>query len=174
MAVTMIAACPGSLDSVEIRDLHILHWRGDHVAAPFCSTPPGEVANFQIDTCQRRVTILASAADREALRERLPSDGELQSFEGTEAYAFLLRFACGLESKLVGETEIFGQIKQAWRDYAAAASSLRQQLDPLIQQLFQDTKEIRARFLSGLGSASYGSQVRRGPGAFGGAGPAPL
>src|SRR5271154_331088 len=171
MAVTMIAASPGSLGPVELRDLHILHWRGDHVAVPNSSTPSGDVPNFQIDTCQRRVTILASAADRESLRERLPSDGELQSFEGIEAYAFLLRFACGLESKLVGETEIFGQIKQAWREYAAAAGALRQQLDPLIQQLFQDTKEIRARFLSGLGSASYGSQVRRILGDCGRGGP---
>jgi hypothetical protein len=30
-----------------------------------------------------------------------------------------------------------------------------------MRQLFQDTKQIRAQYLSGTGSASYGSQVRR-------------
>jgi hypothetical protein len=40
-------------------------------------------------------------------------------------------------------------------------STLSRQLDGWVQSLFQDTKEVRARQLSGLGSASYGSQVRR-------------
>ena len=116
---------------------------------------------FQIDTCQRRVALLTDAALLERLRAHLPADGAVQIFAGAEAYAFLLRFACGLESRLVAETEIFGQIKQAWRAYELGAGALCRALAPLMRQLFQDTKEIRAQFLSGTGSASYGSQVRR-------------
>jgi len=95
------------------------------------------------------------------VRREFPADGVLESFEGTDAYAFLLRFACGLESKLVAETEIFGQIKQAWRQFSERASPLARQLSPLVQHLFQDAKAIRAQYLGNLGSASYGSQVRR-------------
>ncbi len=80
---------------------------------------------------------------------------------GAEAYGFLLRFACGLESRMPGETEVFGQIKESWRTLSALPDALSRQLDALVQTLFQDTKEIRAAHLSKLGSASYGSQVRR-------------
>src|SRR6202035_5572329 len=95
------------------------------------------------------------------LRHEFPDDGALESFEGADAYAFLLRFAAGLESKLVAETEIFGQIKTAWREFSDRGSPLSGQLSPWIQLLFQDAKEIRSQHLSRLGSASYGSQVRR-------------
>jgi glutamyl-tRNA reductase len=85
----------------------------------------------------------------------------LERYEGHDAYAFVLRFACGLESKLVAETEVFGQLKQAWREFEERGSSLARSLSPLIQQLFQDGKAVRSEHLSSLGSASYGSQLRR-------------
>lgn len=147
---------------MDLRQLQVLHWRGDHVAnASPCAGPTAVADAFQIDTCQRRVALLIDPSVLERLRSHLPADGAVQIFSGSDAYAFLLRFACGLESRLVAETEIFGQIKQAWRAYELAAGSLRRQLAPLMRQLFQDTKEIRAQHLSGTGSASYGSQVRR-------------
>jgi hypothetical protein len=116
---------------------------------------------FLIDTCQRRVAVLTGAAACAAVLREFPADGALESFSGDQAYAFLLRFACGLESKLVAETEIFGQIKQAWRIFSERGSALARQLSPWIQLLFQDAKAIRAQHLGHLGSASYGSQVRR-------------
>ncbi len=105
------------------------------------------------------------------VRRQFPDDGALESFEGADAYAFLLRFAAGLESKLVAETEIFGQIKTAWREFCDRGSALACQLSPWIQLLFQDAKEIRSQHLSRLGSASYGSQTRRLLGDEAGAGP---
>jgi hypothetical protein len=146
---------------VDLGDLNVLHWRGAHVAA----TPAPEPASGQdlwlIDTCQRRVAVLVDDAARRAARREFPPSGTLESFEGAQAYAFLLRFACGLESKLVAETEIFGQIKQAWRSFGERGSPLCRQLSPWVQLLFQDVKAIRAQYLGHLGSASYGSQVRR-------------
>ena len=114
-----------------------------------------------IGTCQRTVIVAAGRAAREQIARRLPMVARAQGFAGAEAYAFLLRFACGLESRLVGETEIFGQIKESWRAFSATPGALSRRLDGWVQSLFQDTKEVRARQLSGLGSASYGSQVRR-------------
>jgi glutamyl-tRNA reductase len=105
------------------------------------------------------------------VRHEFPDDGALESFEGADAYAFLLRFAAGLESKLVAETEIFGQIKTAWREFCDRGSPLASQLSAWIQLLFQDAKEIRSQHLSRLGSASYGSQTRRLLGDEAGAGP---
>jgi hypothetical protein len=149
-----------TLAFVEMRQLNVLHWLGQHVVGsePVAAARHGALV---VDTCQRRVAIVDSHEACEALRAHFPADGGLQAFEGDAAYAFLLRFACGLESRLTGETEIFGQVKQAWSDFTREPSSLAHELSPWMQRLFQDAKEIRARFLSGLGSASYGSQVRR-------------
>ena len=114
-----------------------------------------------IDTCQRTVIVSAGRAAHERIVARLPVASRAQGYAGTEAYAFLLRFACGLESRLVGECEIFGQIKESWREFASAPNPLSRKLDGWVQRLFKDTKEVRAGPLSRLGSASYGSQVRR-------------
>lgn len=150
---------------MELRDFNVLHWRGARPADAAALADASTDELFLIDTCQRRVALVS---DREALgRARLefPADGAIETFEGVDAYAFLLRFACGLESKLVAETEIFGQIKQAWRAFSErrspAARQLARQLSPWIQLLFQDAKAVRAQCLAKLGSASYGSQVRR-------------
>jgi hypothetical protein len=107
---------------------------------------------FHLDSCQRLLWI-GSAADLESLE--FAPDAELQVFEGVDAYRFLLRVATGLESQIVGETDIFGQLKEAWRK---TASDL--ELGALMQRLFEDTKDIRSRFLQNLGGASYGSLVR--------------
>jgi len=143
---------------MELRALNVLHWRGAHVPAAGGSTAADA---FLIDTCQRRVAVVCGAQGLDAARSHFPADGALEHFEGASAYAFLLRFCCGLESKLIAETEIFGQIKQAWREFSERGSPLARQLTPWVQNLFTDAKEIRAHYLGNLGSVSYGSQVRR-------------
>jgi glutamyl-tRNA reductase len=151
---------------VELRDFNVLHWRSPR-AASAAAPDTGSSRElylpdlFLIDTCQRRVAIVNGRDALAVARLQFPADGALESFEGADAYAFLLRFACGLESKLVAETEIFGQIKQAWREFSGRGSPLARQLLPWIQLLFQDAKAVRAQCLAKLGSASYGSQVRR-------------
>jgi glutamyl-tRNA reductase len=148
---------------MKLAELQVLHLD----AAAFQLTPADLAAAggygqaWVIATCQRTVLVAAGREARAALAERLPQAALAQGYAGAEAYAFLLRFACGLESRLVGETEIFGQIKESWREFCASPGLLSRQLDSWVQLLFQDTKEVRARQLSGLGSASYGSQVRR-------------
>lgn len=146
---------------MELRELYVLHWRGAHVASTSVPESPSGLDVFLIDTCQRRVALVRGREDFLRTRAEFPSDGMLEGFDGVEAYAFLLRFACGLESKLVAETEIFGQIKGAWRQFSERGTTLSRQLSPWMQLLFQDAKAIRAQYLGNLGSASYGSQVRR-------------
>jgi glutamyl-tRNA reductase len=146
---------------VELRELYVLHWRGAHVACGAVPESRSGLDVFLIDTCQRRVALARGREELLRARAEFPADGTLESFEGVEAYAFLLRFACGLESKLVAETEIFGQIKDAWRQFSERGTPLARQLSPWMQLLFQDAKAIRAQYLGHLGSASYGSQVRR-------------
>jgi hypothetical protein len=158
---------------MELSSLSVLHWRGSGAGQAMATDEVvgGSDSAFFIDTCQRRVAVLLGRDGLDAARLRFPADGALDYFAGPAAYAFLLRCCCGLESKLVAETEIFGQIKQAWRAFSAAPSGLARRLAPWMQQLFQDAKEVRAQHLANLGGVSYGSQVRRLLGEYASAGP---
>lgn len=142
-----------------LRELQVLHANQAMAQLPDAlMSASAEGRAFLIHTCQRLVLVTRGREAREALQ---PALGECELHEGARAYAFLLRLACGLESRLPGETEVSGQLKQAWADFESTRSTLVQQLDPYMQSLFRDVKDVRSRFLSGLGSASYGSLVRR-------------
>ena len=111
--------------------------------------------SLYLDSCQRRLWI----CDARTLAERKP--GALEIFEGVQAYQFLLRVSCGLESQIVGETDIFGQVKEVWKNAHGIDSGLKAYLGFWMQKLFEDVKELRSRYVQNLGGASYGSLVRR-------------
>jgi hypothetical protein len=113
-----------------------------------------------LGTCLREVRIaIVEPGAQPSARETDTSGYERHI--GAGAYRFLLQLACGLESEIAGETEILGQIKQAWRDYETARPEAAKALRPWMQRLLQDTKEIRSEYVVSLGSATYGSLVRR-------------
>src|SRR5690606_28210185 len=113
-----------------------------------------------LGTCLREVRI-AMLPPRQ---QPSVAEADAAGFErhvGAAAYGFLLQLACGLESEIAGETEILGQIKEAWREHEASGSAGALALRPWMQRLLQDTKEVRSEYVVGLGSATYGSLVRR-------------
>ncbi|NJL24223.1 MAG: hypothetical protein HC902_02935 [Calothrix sp. SM1_5_4] len=68
-----------------------------------------------------------------------------------------MRLVCGLHSPILGETEVFGQFKifaQSWIEREARRASL-------VQRVLGDAKTLRTRYLSGLGTQSYGSWLRK-------------
>src|SRR5262245_21564544 len=76
---------------------------------------------------------------------------------GEAAYAHLLEVICGLDSPMVGETEVLHQFKVFAADLPLDHAGLRE----IGHQLLADARVIRSRHLIGLGSRSYGSAVRR-------------
>jgi glutamyl-tRNA reductase len=60
----------------------------------------------------------------------------------------LLRVACGLDSMILGEPQIAGQLKEAWRT-AQAAQSIGTELGRLFQHAFTVAKEVRTE--TGIG-----------------------
>lgn len=73
------------------------------------------------------------------------------------AYAHLLGVICGLDSPIVGETEVMHQFKSFVVSLPVQHGALRE----MGQRLLTDARAIRAQHLVGLGSRSYGSAVRR-------------
>lgn len=115
-----------------------------------------------IKTCQRQL-VIGSAEDLQALPTSLQNLARMK-LTSTEAYAHLLRFSCGLESQVKGETDVFGQVKTAVQEFLANPM-IEQDAKPFIQSVFlkafEDTKEIRAIYLQGIGGNSYGALARR-------------
>ncbi len=127
-------------------ELHIEEYRAHAPLEP--QTPV-----FEIRTCQRTLKISARPLEIEGSPRR--------RFSGAEAYEFLLRFASGLESEIKGETDVFGQVKTAFRDFSTAHPERASELHSVFQTLFEDTKEIRAQYLQGIGGNTYGALARR-------------
>jgi hypothetical protein len=113
---------------------------------------------FPVETCLRRMWISVSASS--TAQHRLASSIGAERYVGVEAYEFLLRTACGLESAIPGESDVFGQLKESWQSFRKQSGEIVAALEPLVQRLFEDVKHIRSRHLTNLGAATYGSLVR--------------
>ena len=77
-------------------------------------------------------------------------DSALETFEGDEAVRHLLSVSTGLESMVVGEREISGQVRRAHAD-ARAGSHLSPQLDRLFQSALRTSRVVAAS--TGLGTS---------------------
>jgi glutamyl-tRNA reductase len=134
---------------MRLKDFRVVHLlkKDAPVATPSYAAPLG---GFVLDSCQRWVWVYPNSA------EFAPELGsQARYFSGEAAYLFLLRVAAGLESEVKGETDVLGQIKDAWRD------SDSPELSTWMQRLFEDARDVRANCLQGIGGASYGSLARK-------------
>lgn len=150
---------------MQFKDFSIIHFTKclaghseGHVDAYLSQLGPEQLkGTFYLETCQRHIWM---ASQSSLLKPLLHLSGT-EFYQGKDAYLFLLRLAVGLESKILGETDIFGQIKLAWRMAAMGGDPHLIELSACIQKIFEDTKEIRASYLQNLGGSSYGTLVRK-------------
>ena len=75
---------------------------------------------------------------------------------GDDARRHLFRLVCGLDSMVLGETEIFGQVKQAYKQ-ALEAGSTKGMLNKLFQKSFAVGKRVRTHTSIQIGPTSVGS-----------------
>ncbi len=142
---------------MKLRSLHVAHEsksRAKQLTQPVVALGAGSFAgSFHLDTCQRKIWVYSRELPN-------PAPAQVEILSGIDAYRFLLRVACGLESMVQGETDIFGQIKEAWKRFESANRFTSRELSQWMQKLFEDTKDIRALHLQNVGGSSYGTLVR--------------
>ena len=111
-----------------------------------------------LSTCNR-VELYASAADPKAALSDLScflADLPFRSTDAASTAKHLFRVASGLDSMVLGETEILGQIKQAYAT-AADTGAVDTRLHKLFQRAFQAAKEVRSETAISRGATSVGS-----------------
>jgi glutamyl-tRNA reductase len=82
--------------------------------------------------------------------------GHLFRLQAVHSVRHLFRVAAGLESMVLGETEIFGQVKRAY-EAAARSGATGRILNRLFQRAFQVGKHVRSTTAITRGSVSVGS-----------------
>jgi len=122
---------------------------------------PGVEESLVLSTCNRvEVLILATSAEparRFLLSRSADAAGYLYERAGREAARHFFRVAASLDSMLVGEQQIAGQVKEAYR-LAAAAATAGPHLSRLCARAFVAAKRVRTETEIGRGTTSV-SQV---------------
>ncbi len=115
-----------------------------------------------LKTCNR-VEIYAVARDPGRVQQRLREffgdsvePGLVRFYTGGESARHLLSVAAGLDSMIVGEGQILGQVREAYR-FARKEGTVGRTLDALFQKALGAGKEARTRTAIGRGNVSIGS-----------------
>jgi glutamyl-tRNA reductase len=87
---------------------------------------------------------------------RTGDESHLFRLWASQCVRHLFRVASGLESMVVGETEIFGQVKRAY-EFATGAKTTGKLLNRLFQKSFQVGKQVRSSTGITRGNVSVGS-----------------
>ncbi len=77
-------------------------------------------------------------------------------YDAPRSVEHLFRVACGLESMVLGETEILGQVKDAYQ-LASGEGTTARVLNRLFQRAFRAAKEVRSQTSITRGAVSVGS-----------------
>jgi len=119
-----------------------------------------------LSTCNRTELYVVQEGDVNLTQERIlqwlenyhkvPASTILPSIychQGQEAVNHMMRVACGLDSLVLGEPQILGQMKQAYSQ-AKAAGSMALVLDRLFQRTFGVAKQVRTETEIGASAVS--------------------
>lgn len=139
------------------------------------ATQPGVAEAVLVSTCNRtevycRADDTASARAwlaAEASRRGLAVESFLYCHSDEEAVRHAFRVASGLDSMVLGEPQILGQVKQSVRT-AQAAGTIGTQLGKLFQQTFAAAKQVRSETALGTQSISMAAAaLKLAQGVFG-------
>lgn len=127
----------------------------------------GVKASFALSTCNRTELYISGNPEnfKAICTEILTLNGEknkalleekAQIYSDEDALAHLFELACGLKSRMIGETEILGQIKNA-HALALKSKDLDGTLNRCLEKAIQCAKWVRTNTLIGAGSTTIGA-----------------
>ncbi|PPI88789.1 glutamyl-tRNA reductase [Candidatus Pantoea edessiphila] len=118
-----------------------------------------------ISTCNR-IEIYISINEQVTLKEYLINwlckyhrlnkeeiSNSLYYYKNREAISHLMRVACGLDSMILGESQIFGQVKQAFA-ISQKNNSVNSEINKMFQKTFSTVKRIRSETNIGTNAIS--------------------
>ena len=126
---------------------------------------PGVNEGLILSTCNRVEIVAQTANGSTDLRHFLqqyfevdptPYEPHLYEFRQDEAVRHLFRVASSLDSMVVGEPQILGQVKEAYAT-ARAAGTVQSYLDLLLTRAFAVAKRVRTETAVGSSSVSVAS-----------------
>ena len=129
------------------------------------SAYPGIEEGMVISTCNRVEIVTHTSNGAANLRGFLHDyfhvdpqelNPHLYEFRGKDAVRHLFRVASSLDSMVVGEAQILGQVKEAYAT-ARAIGAVRGQLDQLFSRAFAVAKRVRSETAVGSSSVSIAS-----------------
>jgi glutamyl-tRNA reductase len=150
---------------VEIREQVV--FAGDEVARALVRLTEidGVDEAVLLSTCNRtEFYIITSDGGRDRLRDWLQLDRNLDprfeeslfTLDAEEAIRHIFRVACGLDSMVLGEPQILGQLKDAYRE-AQDAGAAGKHLSRLFQHTFSVAKKVRTDTEIGANPVSVAS-----------------
>jgi glutamyl-tRNA reductase len=126
---------------------------------------PGIEEGIVISTCNRVEIVTHTTNGTADLRgflrdhfhlETKELDPHLYEFRGKDAVRHLFRVASSLDSMVIGEAQILGQVKEAYAT-ARAVGAVRGQLEQLFSRAFAVAKRVRGETAVGSSSVSIAS-----------------
>ena len=150
---------------IEIREQVV--FAGDEISRALVNMTELEGVNevVLLSTCNRtEFYVITEDGGRDRLRQWLHDDRNLDSSFGETLFTLdddsairhIFRVACGLDSMVLGEPQILGQLKDAFRQ-AQNAGTLGQHLSRLMQHTFAVAKKIRTDTEIGASPVSVAS-----------------
>ena len=116
---------------------------------------------FILKTCQRVLILgFGDSLVKFFQSQRLKVKESSVLWQGAEAYGMVLEIICGLQSKILAESEVAAQFRKAYRNYAQKQSRSTLVLS-ILEKLLADAKKIRSVHLKKIGKQSYGGIVRK-------------
>lgn len=104
-----------------------------------------------LSTCNRVEILVDSESFPSALVDDLPG---VRTLSGVDAAEHLFRVACGLDSMVVGEREIVGQVRRA-----ADEAGRKARLTPSLSRLVQSASAVSRRVAAATGLAGRGRSI---------------
>ena len=132
-----------------------------HKKVPNFPKPRNISPHYYWTTCLRSIAFYDKSYLNLKELLTLHAEEDFEIYHSWEAYRILLQIVLGLDSHILGETEVNNQFKENFSDSQIDKSPAKKILQNLRNSLLYESKSIRSRYLQNIGSHSYAGIARQ-------------